>query len=96
MSGIGATYTEAPGPWAANPERACAQPGVDPEIFFPDRGGSAGRDADEARAICYTCPVLDECRDYALAQPISALFGIWGGLTGDERRHAKRQPRKAA
>jgi WhiB family transcriptional regulator, redox-sensing transcriptional regulator len=60
---------------------------AEPETFFPV--GSTGRALDEvsvAKAICRTCGVLDECRDYALAtrQP----FGVWGGLDEEERRSA--------
>jgi WhiB family redox-sensing transcriptional regulator len=32
------------------------------------------------------CPVAAECRDYAFA--IKEPYGIWGGLTEAERRHA--------
>jgi hypothetical protein len=36
-----------------------------------------------AREICDNCPVLDDCRAYALATGEPA--GIWGGLTEPER-----------
>ena len=39
-----------------------------------------------AKAVCQVCPVADECRDYAFA--IKEPYGIWGGLTESERRHA--------
>jgi WhiB family transcriptional regulator, redox-sensing transcriptional regulator len=47
-------------------------------------GGGALDDVAMAKAICGTCSVLTQCRDYALAtrQP----FGVWGGLDEDERR----------
>ncbi len=37
-----------------------------------------------AKEICKTCPVIDECREYALA--IREPYGIWGGLTENERK----------
>ena len=39
---------------------------------------------DEAKAVCYTCTVRQECLDYALAT--REPYGIWGGLTEIERR----------
>jgi len=37
-----------------------------------------------AKAICRTCPVLAECREYALL--VREPHGIWGGLNEYERR----------
>lgn len=53
--------------------------GVDPEVFFPDRG----QPTRIAKWICRRCPVQRECLDYALAARIDD--GIWGGLSGIER-----------
>lgn len=49
----------------------CVQ--VDPELWFPDRGGTAV----QAKALCRTCPVRQECLEYALKAKVT--FGIWGG-----------------
>jgi WhiB family transcriptional regulator, redox-sensing transcriptional regulator len=65
-----------PGDWVG---RATCR-GVDPDLFFPDRGG----DVDRAKAICADCPVRDDCLDYALRWRIR--FGIWGGLSERSRR----------
>lgn len=52
----------------------------DPNLFFPeDRKG-----ANEAIAICGTCPVRTECLEYAIETDIR--YGVWGGLTSKERR----------
>ena len=56
----------------------------DPEVFFPEKGGSTR----EAKRICQGCEVRSECLDYALAH--DERFGIWGGLSERERRRAKR------
>ena len=56
----------------------CAQ--VDPELFFPDRGGSVR----EAKSICAVCPVRQECLDLALAN--HEQFGVWGGISERARR----------
>jgi WhiB family redox-sensing transcriptional regulator len=61
----------------------CAQ--TDPEAFFPEKGGSTR----EAKKVCRSCEVRDECLEYALDH--DERFGIWGGLSERERRRLKRQ-----
>lgn len=58
---------------------------TDPEIFFPEQGGSA----EWARIICGRCAVEAECLEWALAR--DERFGIWGGKTEHERRRLKRR-----
>lgn len=62
--------------WAGS--AACK--GMDPDIFFPERGDHAGVRA--AKAICLKCPVKAECRDAHIGE----REGIWGGLSSRERR----------
>ena len=59
--------------------------GVDPDLFFPERGASTR----EAKSVCRGCEVRVECLEYALAQ--GEKFGIWGGLSERERRRVRRQ-----
>lgn len=61
----------------------CAQ--TDPEAFFPEKGGSTR----EAKRVCLSCDVRDECLEYALAN--DERFGIWGGLSERERRRLKKR-----
>lgn len=75
-----------PGPWIA--DGLCAQ--TDPEIFHPDKGGSTR----EAKAVCARCPVLAECRDWAISS--GQRFGVWGGLSERERRVLAAEQRTAA
>jgi WhiB family redox-sensing transcriptional regulator len=56
----------------------CAQ--VDPERFFPEKGGSTR----EAKRICGSCPVREKCLAYAVEN--GERFGIWGGASERERR----------
>jgi WhiB family redox-sensing transcriptional regulator len=56
----------------------CAE--TDPEIFFPDKGGSVR----DAKKICRRCDVRAECLDYALTH--RERYGVWGGLSENERR----------
>ena len=64
--------------------------GADPNLFFPKRGDSV----KEAKAVCARCPVRAECLEYALENHES--MGIWGGLSGRERRQLSRTGREAA
>jgi WhiB family redox-sensing transcriptional regulator len=59
--------------------------GVDPDLFFPERGASTR----EAKAVCRGCEVQADCLEYALAH--GEKFGIWGGLSERERRRVRRQ-----
>lgn len=64
----------------------CGQ--VDPEIFHPDKGGSA----KEAKAICNgnprrgtaPCPVREQCLEDALER--NERYGIYGGTSERDRR----------
>ena len=60
-------------------ERAACR-GMDLDLFYPERGESAG----PARQVCARCAVRQPCLEYALSNRIT--YGIWGGLTERERR----------
>lgn len=49
------------------------------------------RMVDEARRYCFECPVQGDCLIYALQNNES--FGVWGGLTPEERIRARAQTR---
>jgi WhiB family redox-sensing transcriptional regulator len=59
--------------------------GVDPDLFFPDRGASTR----EAKEVCRGCVVREDCLEYAIVH--SEKFGIWGGLSERERRRIRRR-----
>jgi WhiB family transcriptional regulator, redox-sensing transcriptional regulator len=59
--------------------------GVDPDLFFPERGAST----KEAKQVCQGCVVREDCLEHALAN--GEKFGIWGGLSERERRRIRRQ-----
>jgi WhiB family redox-sensing transcriptional regulator len=50
------------------------------ETFYPP----AEHDGHEAKAICLRCSVREICLEYAIAS--GERFGVWGGLTPQERR----------
>ncbi len=58
----------------------------DPSVFFhPDgeRGKARRHRQEKAKEVCAQCPVLLRCREHSLA--FEEPFGIWGGLTEEER-----------
>ena len=60
--------------------------GADPNIFFPPEGERGpAREAREkaAKAICASCPVRVTCAEHALS--VREPYGVWGGLSEDER-----------
>ena len=63
----------------------CAE--VDPEVWFPEKGGSTR----PAKAVCQNCEVRAQCLEYALEHEYIAGYGIWGGMSERERRHLKHQ-----
>lgn len=63
-------------------EALCAQ--TDPDLFFPEKGGSTR----EAKKVCLGCPARQRCLDWALAH--EERFGIWGGKSERERRRIAR------
>jgi WhiB family redox-sensing transcriptional regulator len=63
---------------------------VDPELFFPiGNTGPALLQIDEAKSVCQRCKVTEPCLQWALESGQDA--GVWGGLSEDERRAAKRR-----
>ena len=64
--------------------------GVDPDLFFPERGASTR----EAKEVCRGCVVRGQCLEFALQN--GEKFGIWGGLSERERRRIRRQRAQAA
>ena len=63
--------------------------GVDPDLFFPERGASTR----EAKEVCKGCEVREQCLAWALEA--GQDHGVWGGLSEDERRALKRRNARA-
>ena len=59
--------------------------GLDPELFFPDRGESTAN----AKTVCAGCAVTNECLMYAIINV--EIVGVWGGKDGKQRRTIRRQ-----
>lgn len=65
----------------------------DAEMWFPvGQSAEAQQQEAEAKAVCYRCPVIDRCLAWALETRQD--FGVWGGLSEDDRRrlHRRKKP----
>lgn len=74
---------------------ACREPGIDPEMFFPERGAHPSL-VEQARAVCDRCPIRQRCGEYAMeleSRPgyRSMRFGVWGGLSPKQRAKLARR-----
>lgn len=81
--------------WQWQARAACRE--VDTAIFFhPDfeRGSNRQRRTEQAKAVCFRCPVLDQCREHALQ--VQEPYGTWGGLDELERRPLIQRRRRAS
>ena len=70
--------------WDWQMHAACR--GEQSAVFFHPEGerGPARRKRDAAaKAVCATCPVLNQCREHGLA--VREPYGVWGGLSEEER-----------
>ena len=59
--------------------------GIDPDVFFPDLRGRGRAGARVLRR----CRIREECLAWALKN--GERYGVWGGLTEQQRRRVQRQ-----
>jgi WhiB family redox-sensing transcriptional regulator len=72
--------------WSWQDKALCKTNGVDVTVFFNDdmlRGPEKQARESAAKKICTACPIKTECLEHALTVPEN--FGVWGGLTEEER-----------
>ncbi len=63
---------------------------TDPDLFFPvGTTGAALIQIEQARSVCWQCPVQAECLEFAL--DTNQDSGIWGGMSEEERRLLRRE-----
>lgn len=61
----------------------------DLELMFPiGTTGPAALQIQAAKAVCAVCPVAAECLRWAEEQ--HEYYGVWGGLTEEERKEQRR------
>ena len=64
-------------------------PGEVDRIFYP--GSYSNKLTAEARAICATCPVKQDCLSFALSlRQGDDTYGIFGGTTPEERKQLRK------
>jgi WhiB family redox-sensing transcriptional regulator len=68
-------------PW--HKRALCRQ--LDPEVWFPE----PWEDETPAKLICGRCAVREACLAYAL--DANEEYGVWGGLSPEERREMHRR-----
>ncbi len=81
--------------WSWQEQAACR--GMDLGLFFgPDGERQPEREKREAAAkkVCFSCPVRLQCLEHALTYPEN--YGVWGGMTEDERAAERRRRRRLA
>lgn len=61
-----------------------------PDLFFPDmEEPSTLANMNRAKEMCVSCPLVSLCAQYAIEA--KEEFGIWGGLSANERRIIRRR-----
>lgn len=63
---------------------------TDPDLFFPAHPNDR---CDDARAVCATCPVQEECLGWALER--DERFGVWGGKNQQQLSAMRKVPRRS-
>ena len=81
--------------WEWQLDGSCRE--ADARLFFHPDGerGPARRKRDAAAmAVCAGCPVIEQCRRHGLS--VREPYGVWGGLTEDDREEIYRAERVTA
>ncbi len=78
------TLPDNPSPPDVWQERAACF-GIDPDVFFPISEEEAG----PALTYCGSCRIREECLAWALKN--GERYGVWGGMTEQQRRRIARR-----
>lgn len=64
-------------------------------MFYPEpnQGQPKPNYENPAKLLCRVCPIRTWCGEYAIST--KDAFGIWGGMTGKERRMERKRRRDA-
>ena len=94
-----ADISRLPGPvadiWEWQYQGSCRD--ADSAVFFhPEGERGPSREARDraAKSICASCPVMQQCAAHALA--VREPYGVWGGLSEDDREAIYRGQRREA
>lgn len=81
--------------WGWQDAAACR--GQDLTLFFGvegERGAERENRERKAKQVCAFCPARQACLDYAVSRP--EKYGVYGGLTEDERASERRRRMRRA
>ena len=70
-------------------QASCA--GVWTPLFYQENPAEAALMMPEFRAMCSECPILSDCREYAIE---NENHGFWGGLTVKQREQLRAKMRR--
>lgn len=73
-------------------DAACKDMEVD--VFYPEKGQN--HHIRTARQVCGGCPVKARCLTTALSRNAMEDWGVWGGMTKEERDKVRRLGLKVA
>ena len=80
--------------WPSEAQPACYG---NPEPFYDDHRIESAphiRAEREAKALCADCPIRNACLTWAIKH--KEEYGIWGGLSPEERANLRKRKRKVA
>lgn len=60
-----------------------------PSDMFVSAELMSNDEEDAAKRVCTECAVTADCLSYSIVNAVR--FGVWGGLTGEERRPLRRR-----
>jgi WhiB family transcriptional regulator, redox-sensing transcriptional regulator len=60
----------------------CRDGSHDPNLWYPENPQAQYKSL-VAIEICYECPVIAQCREWALTK--REVYGVWGGLSENDR-----------
>jgi WhiB family redox-sensing transcriptional regulator len=67
---------------------------TDPEIWYGTEDEPKSFRFKQAKELCSFCPAISACAQYAIAA--NEPFGVWGGLSPEERRSLRDKHKKKA
>jgi WhiB family transcriptional regulator, redox-sensing transcriptional regulator len=85
LPALGANYSSAPVTEDVQWQNRglCRSGRYDPNLWYPE-GPDSERKSAKPIKVCCTCPVMTQCRAWALAK--HEIFGVWGGLSEGDRQ----------
>lgn len=88
-------FDQEPPDLAPRTEAICARTYYKGLEINPDWWHETGtRGGNTAIDLCYQCPIMLQCAEYAITH--NEEWGIWGGMTADERRRLQKNRKRTS